>query len=117
MGDLEKLFLQGDGAKMAEWLRRNMAQTEENDRRKQLMLLALSLDATARKYGLSGFDATGLCRRTVLHTSLHTLERQLTEGGAGDLPAADQCPKRPNFKGSAQRPAASGKKLPAASDD
>ena len=82
MGELEKLFLQGDGAKMAEWLRRNMAQTEENDRRKQLMLLALSLDATARKYGLSGFDATGLCRRTVLHTSLHTLERQLTEGGA-----------------------------------
>lgn len=82
MDELEKILLQGDGSKMAEWLRRDLAQAGEADRRTRLMLLALNLDAAARKHGLSGFDATGFCRRTVLHTSLHTLERQLLEGGA-----------------------------------
>lgn len=79
--ELEKLLLQGDGRKMAEWIRRNLSSAAETDRRKQIMLLALSLDFAARKHGLSGIDATGMCRRAVLHTSLHTLERQLTESG------------------------------------
>lgn len=80
--EMEKLLLQGDADKMAEWIRRNLSMAGESDRRKQIMLLSLNLDFMARKHGLSGVDATGACRRAVLHTSLHTLERQLTENGA-----------------------------------